>query len=190
MQLTPAFQLACTRELMHSPASHISCNDAHPQMSTRKRDKKKTQQSAAAERMKQLRLLLKTQARLTSKPSGRLRSKQSCVDSCSVRRSTGIVRVVKWVPTADSIVEISCVERGARRAREGGALDSVPACPSCGWVPASRPGSEDLPQRRERQCVRRFVHPFACQRLCPLPDMACTAVTICTWSLCADTVQL
>ena len=162
MQLTPTFQLACTREHMHSPASHISCNDAHPQMSTRKRDKKKTQQSAAAERMKQLRLLLKTQARLTSKPSGRLRSKQSCVDSCSVRRSTGIVRVVKWMPTADSVVDISCVERGARRAREGVRSTAYPpAHPVDGSQPRGRARRTSLNGENGSACAGLSTHSHA-----------------------------
>ena len=142
--------------------SHISCNDAHPQMSTRKRDKKKTQQSAAAERMKQLRLLLKIQARLTSKPSGRLRSKQSCVDSCSVRRSTGIVRVVKWVPTADSVVEISCVERGARRAREGVRSTAYPpAHPVDGSQPRGRARRTSLNGENGSACAGLSTHSHA-----------------------------
>ena len=49
----------------------------------------------------------------------------------------------------------------------GRVLDSALPYPSCGWVPASEPGSEDLPERRERRSARRFAHPLACP--CPRP---------------------
>ena len=51
----------------------------------------------------------------------------------------------------------------------GRALDSVRLCPSRGWVPASQPGSEDLPARREQRRASRSAHPLACLCLCPLP---------------------
>ena len=60
----------------------------------------------------------------------------------------------------------------------GRALDSVRLCPSRGWVPASQPGSEDLPARREQRRASRSAHPLACTCLCPRANY-------CPWcSLC------
>ena len=41
----------------------------------------------------------------------------------------------------------------------GCALSSVQPCPSLGRVPTSEPGSEDLPERQERRCARRYSTP-------------------------------
>jgi hypothetical protein len=54
----------------------------------------------------------------------------------------------------------------------GRSLDSVRACPSHGWVSASQPGSEDLPERQAHRSTRRCARPSACScacLCCPMP---------------------
>ena len=60
----------------------------------------------------------------------------------------------------------SCVHRRRCALRSpdprGRVLDSARPCPSRGWVPASQPGSEDLPERREHRSAQRCARPLAC----------------------------
>ena len=84
----------------------MCAGDAHSQEVMRKRDKKKAQATVKAVRMKQHRLLLKTQTQRMERPSGRLRERQRCKDALSAKSSGGGFQVVKWAPSEGSVVEV------------------------------------------------------------------------------------
>lgn len=129
VHVTAGVQVTCVCEQTLRSPPHITSGDAHTQVLTRKRDKQKLRRSAKAERMKASRLLLKTEATRVAKPSGRLRPRGSLADAGSLGRRRGAGRLVKWAPTADSVVSVDSTEG---RVVIGLHADSVP--PMLAWV--------------------------------------------------------
>ena len=84
-------------------------------------------------------------------------------------RPRPLAQAVGTTCARSSVTSRLALRLGARRTREGVCSTARGPARSRGWLLASEPGSEDLPDRREQRRVCRCARPLACTCLRPLP---------------------